>query len=96
MDIREKLKAVLTEKELGELIKLVEAEDEKTREENIKWISEEFVELSVLLWSLYSNLMFHPDIERQLFSKMNEGVAKQLAIKTFEIAKKYDRFVKKS
>ena len=96
MDIREKLKAVLTEKELEELLKIIEAADEKTREENIKWIVDMSIDLSVLLYGLYSSLMFHPDIEKKLISKMKEGVAKQFATKTFELSKEYDRLAKKS
>jgi uncharacterized membrane protein len=45
---------------------------------------------------LYSNLGFHPDIVRKLISQMKEGIAKKWAIKTFKLAKEYDRFVNKN
>ena len=92
MDVREKLKTILTKEDKEGLKKIIESVDKRITD----WMLDEFAELLVLLWGLYSNLGFHPDIERKLISQMKEGIAKKWAIKTFELAKEYDRFVKKT
>ncbi len=92
MDVREKLKTILTKEDKEELKRIIESADKRIT----NWMLDEFIELSVLLWGLYSNLGFHPDIERKLISQMKEGITKKWAIKTFELAKEYDRFVKKT
>ncbi|GAH50276.1 unnamed protein product [marine sediment metagenome] len=92
MDVRVKLKTVLTKEEKERLKKIIESVDKRIS----NWMLDEFAELSVLLWGLYSNLGFHPDIVRKLISQMKEGIAKKWAIKTFELAKECDRFVKKT
>lgn len=92
MDVRVKLKTILTKEEKERLKRIIESVDKRIS----NWMLDEFAELSVLLWGLYSNLGFHSDIVRILISQMNEGIAKKWAIKTFELAKECDRFVKKT
>jgi len=92
MDVREKRKTILTKEDKKKLKKIIESVDKRIT----NWMIDEFAELSVLLWGMYSNLGFHPDVERKLIFQMKEGIAKKWAIKTFELAKEYGRFVKKT